>query len=91
MLISNLQKAGIDNLNIIEDMVVKIHLKNPNAIMDEWLMEMSMINAKFQSFMSAVPRDDNIFDFDVVMKLFILQHIPTLLDLELYWGVSQWE
>ena len=81
-MITNLQEARITTVESIRDMVIEIFFSLHDATLDEWLHEVKRFNSNFQSFMSAVPCNDDTYDHDVVMTLFILDCIPILLEIE---------
>ena len=80
--INNLCESEITTLDSIVNMVVEINNNAPHANIDEWLQKVKMFNKNFQSFMQAEPYDDNLYDYDVIIQVIILESIPAILESE---------
>lgn len=81
LLIRELVNAGITSLKLLEDMVIKIHQKNPKATLDDWIASVREFDERFMSMISA---DDerNSFDLDVALQVIIMHNIGAIQEVE---------
>merc|ERR1712113_827590 len=81
MLLTDLVTTDTASLRALEELIINIHLAEPQATIDDWIEAMSDKNARFHRIMLEDTAQSH-FDLDIAIQVLVLYHIPAIIEME---------